>query len=257
MTTSSFDTDAHSFHPAVTDTQPAVTAQNLSVFYQKRQALKDISFTLSPHSLTAIVGPNGGGKSTLLKALMGMLPATQGDLVIRPDLWADKAYLPQQTAVDQSFPLRVYDVVGMGHFSHQGFYGAMQPEAHDQILRALEEVGMADCRHKSLSSLSGGQFQRVLFARLALQDASFILLDEPFTAIDSYTISHLVTLIQKWHQQGKTLVVVSHDIDLVQEYFPHTLLVAQSLLALGPTKEVVTLDHLRELKRMARQLEGQ
>ena len=236
-------------------THGALSLSNLSVTYNKHLALDNLSGTFEPGSLTAVIGPNGGGKSTLLKAILGLVPKTSG-LVNCQNFHQDQiAYLPQQSEIDRTFPLTVGDVVGLGLCHQEGFFGRVGLKSYKKIARALKEVGMSRCFNRSLHTLSGGQFQRVLFARLSLQEAPVILLDEPFSAIDSYTIDDLIKIILAWQQQGRTVIVVSHDLDLVRDFFPKALLLVNHCLAWGNTKEVATLENLRHAKRLFRDRE--
>lgn len=238
------------------DTDDLIRLNNLSVTYRNHTALERISGSFPRGSLTAIIGPNGGGKSTLLKAILGMVPLTSGTISLNKSLEGTMSYLPQQAEMDRSFPLTVQDVVASGHCQHQGFFKAFDRGLQQKVEAALEEVGMLECMNRALDELSGGQFQRVLFARLVLQDADCILLDEPFTAIDTYTINDLVKVILKWHKAGKTLLIVNHDLDLVQDHFPTSMMLARRILQWGNTKDVVTLDNLRRAQHISRHLEN-
>jgi zinc/manganese transport system ATP-binding protein len=233
-----------------------IRLDNLSVHYRQHIALERITGAFERGSLTAIIGPNGGGKSTLLKAILGMVPRTTGRVSLNQTLSGTISYLPQQVEMDRSFPLTVQDVVASGHCQHEGFFNRFDQGLQKKVEDALQEVGMLDCMNRALDELSGGQFQRVLFARLALQNADCILLDEPFTAIDSYTVQDLIKIILNWHTQGKTLLVVNHDLDLVQDHFPRALMIARRVLEWGPTKDVVTLENLKRAKHISRHLES-
>ncbi|MBA4749427.1 MAG: ABC transporter ATP-binding protein [Alphaproteobacteria bacterium] len=221
---------------------------NITVSYQNIPAIEGVSGVFEASSLTAIVGPNGGGKSTLLKALLGLVPLRQGRVTFQDCKRRDCAYLTQTAQVDRSFPLHVSDVVAMGLCQKQGFFRPLPQDTNVQVTRALERVGLGGYEQRLLSTLSGGQFQKVLFARLCLQNAPIILLDEPFAAVDAYTIEDLIHLIQEWHDEGRTLIVVSHDIELVREFFPSTLVMVGEALAWGPTQDVLTLETLRQAK---------
>lgn len=234
-----------------------ICLDDIHVQYRQHIALENLSGCFQKGSLTAIIGPNGGGKSTLLKAILDMVPLHKGKVRLDQSLKGNIAYLPQQTNLDRSFPLTVQDVVASGHCQHKGFFKKFDQTLQKKVEKVLDEVGMLDCMDRALDELSGGQFQRVLFARLSLQDADCILLDEPFTAIDTYTINDLIKIIKKWHKVGKTLLVVNHDLDLVQDHFPTTLMIARRILDWGPTKEIVTLENLKRAKRISRQLESQ
>lgn len=237
--------------------QGTLVLDKVSVSYRGHPALKNISGTFLPGSLTAIVGPNGGGKSTLLKTILGLVTLESGRIECQNFHRSDIAYLPQKSEIDRLFPLTVGDVVGLGLCHQEGFFKRIGPDSYRKIAQALKEVGMSRCFHRSLHTLSGGQFQRVLFARLALQEAPVILLDEPFAAVDSYTIDDLIQIILGWHRQGRTIIVVSHDIDLVREFFPETLLLVNHCLAWGETQNVATLENFREAKRLFRDRELQ
>ncbi len=245
-----------SFYDSHTESQDLIRLDNLCVKYRQHIALEALSGSFEKGSLTAIIGPNGGGKSTLLKAILGMEPLASGSISLNQNLQGTFSYLPQQAEMDRSFPLTVQDVVASGHCQHQGFFKGFDKKLQEKVEEALEEVGMLECLNRALDELSGGQFQRVLFARLALQDADCILLDEPFTAIDTYTVNDLIKIILKWHKSGKTLLIVNHDLDLVQDHFPTSLMIARRVLQWGNTKDVVTLENLRHAKHISRHLEN-
>lgn len=233
----------------------ALVIKDLCVSYRNHLALESVSGDIAKGSLTAIVGPNGGGKSTFLKSLMGFVPSTRGSIQISQDFEQSIAYLPQQSEIDKTFPLTVRDVVALGNCQHQGFFKAFPASDQDEINHHIKEVGMTGFGHKNLSTLSGGQFQRVLFARLAMQEGDLILLDEPFTSIDGYTVIDLMKIIKKWHKQGKTILVVCHDLELVHEHFPKTLFLARKVIGWGNTHEVLTAENLRRATRIAHNLD--
>lgn len=247
---------AHHRYQNIDDNDDVICFKDIQVNYRNHIALEHVNGCFQEGTLTAIIGPNGGGKSTLLKAILGMVPTSKGTVILDKKLQGNIAYLPQQNDLDRSFPLVVQDVVASGYCQHAGFFKKFDASLREKVEEALDEVGMLDCMNRSLDELSGGQFQRVLFARLALQDADCIFMDEPFTAIDSYTINDLMKVIQKWHAKGKTLLVVNHDMDLVQDHFPTSLLVARRILDWGNTKDIVTLDNLRLAKNISRHLES-
>ncbi len=231
---------------------PLVSIQGLSVTYKDCFALEGISGTFHKGTLTAVIGPNGGGKSTFLKTLMGLIKPEEGSLTFHEIGLKKIAYLPQQSEIDRSFPLTVRDAIALGLCPREGFFSRFDKSILGRVDQALQRVGLPSCGKRSLHTLSGGQLQRVLFARLIVQDADLILLDEPFNAVDPYTIEDLMRLIVAWQKEGRTVVVVSHDIDLVREFFPETLLIARKLLGWGRTEEVVTLDLLRDAKKLSR-----
>ena len=234
---------------------PFLQLDQVSASYNHVLALEHISLSLEKGGLYAVIGPNGAGKSTLLKTLNGVLPLKQGRLTLsqEPTGRAQSiAYLPQQSQIDRTFPISVLDVVAMGLWQHIGPFDAYPPHAQDQVLAALADVGMAGHIHRPIAALSGGQFQRVLFARLSLQNASLVLLDEPFNNLDESTVQDLIQLIRKWHANGQTIVAVLHDLDLVKDHFPHSILLARQLVASGPTSAVLTVENINEAYRLMR-----
>jgi zinc/manganese transport system ATP-binding protein len=231
---------------------PAITLENLTVTYDRHPAVHHIDGCFDTGSLTAIVGPNGAGKSTLLKAIMGLLDPAEGRIRCHAtDRRRDLAYLPQQAAIDRSFPINVADTVAAGAWHDIGAFGGIRPGTKRLIGEALQAVGLEGFERRPVGSLSAGQFQRVLFARLLLQSAPIILLDEPFTAIDARTTSHLLELVRHWHGAGKTVVAVLHDGEQVRRYFPRTLLLAREPIGWGPTEDVLTPANLLAMRRMS------
>jgi zinc/manganese transport system ATP-binding protein len=225
-----------------------IGCRNLCVDYRQLRALDDITCEFYSGTLTAVVGPNGGGKSTFLKALAGIQKIASGSVDI-DNLKANTiAYLPQTPDIDRTFPITVGDVVGMGLCPSVGFFRAFSDQDRRKINAALDSVGLTDYLNRPIHCLSGGQFQRVLFARIALQDAKIILLDEPFAAIDAATMEILATVLQQWQHQGKTIITVLHDFDIVREYFPTTLILARQAIAWGPTEDTLTRENLRQAK---------
>lgn len=231
---------------------PLITLEDVTVSYGGHVALDRVNGIVEQGTLTAVLGPNGGGKSTFLKLLLGLCKPRSGMVHYHGIGPRDMAYLPQQSMLDRSFPLRVYDAVALGLCQEHGFWTDLGGHAKNQVMGALTQVGMADYGDRSLDSLSGGQFGRVLFARLALQKSSIILLDEPFAAIDPYTIDDLVGVLHTWHRDGRTLIVVSHDLDLVKDHFPQALLLAQKNIAWGDTPSVVTDVHFKMARTLSR-----
>lgn len=194
----------------------------------------------------AIIGPNGSGKSTFLKAMMGLATIKSGRMNISGKDRRKMAYLPQLSELDRHFPINVHDTVAMGLLKKIGPFQKYTDDDEDKIMTALQKVGMEDFADNTILALSGGQFQRVLFARAMLQNPDIFLLDEPFTGVDTATTKILMDVILEWHNQGKTVLAVIHDYPLVKKYFPESILLARKLIASGPTLEVVTDDHLLE-----------
>ena len=227
-----------------------VTLDGLSVSYRGHPALHHISGRFARGSLTAVIGPNGSGKSTLLKSIAGLLPATAGRVAVSVPR-ARIAYLPQLAEIDRGFPIDVRDCVLLGCWPSQGAWGGVQGAQLARVDAALHAVGLEGFERRPLSALSSGQLQRVLFARLLVQDAELILLDEPFSAMDGKTTSALLALVRQWHQQQRTVIAVLHDDGQVRRHFPQALLLARELVAWGPTAEVVTDARLAQSRAMA------
>jgi zinc/manganese transport system ATP-binding protein len=227
-------------------TTSAIRFDNVTLGYDRRPAVHHLTGTLARGSLTAVVGPNGAGKSTLLKAIAGALPPLEG----RISTEAPIAYLPQAAALDREFPLSVHDLVSSGLWRRHGMFGGVSRADRHTIAEAIAAVGLTGFEDRPIGTLSGGQMQRMLFARLMLQDASVILLDEPLTAIDTKSAADLIALVQRWHRDGRTIMAVLHDLDLVKQVFPETLLIAREVIAWGPTETVLTAENLLAARRM-------
>lgn len=228
---------------------PAVELRDLTVSYRQHPALHHLSGSFANGSLTAVIGPNGAGKSTLLKTMAGLLPS-QGTLHIHTP-GQRLAYLPQLSELDRSFPMVVRDCVLLGGWSQTGAFGGVTPELLARTDAALHTVGLQGFESRAVGTLSSGQMQRLLFARLLVQDAQLILLDEPFNAVDSKTTSALLELVLQWQREGRTVVAVLHDDDQVRRYFPQTLLLARESIAWGPTAEVLTERNWQRARAMA------
>ena len=227
-----------------------VKVDNLTVSYRQHPALHHISGVFAAGSLTAVVGPNGSGKSTLLKAIMGLVPTAGGSIKVSVPC-AHIAYLPQIAEIDRSFPMDVQDCILLGCWPRHGAWGGVGVAQMESIHAALDSVGLQGFENRALSSLSSGQLQRVLFARLLVQDADLILLDEPFNAMDSKTVTTLLATIEAWHRQHRTVVAVLHDDAQVRGHFPQTVLLARELIDWGPTARVMTEQRLASARQMA------
>ena len=228
-----------------------IAFHDLTLGYERHPAVHHLSGAVETGSLTAIVGPNGAGKTTLLKGIIGTIRPLDGRLELNGIERHDIAYLPQQADLDRSFPISVLDVVCLGLWRRVGLFGAIGGRLLDEAIQALAAVGLAGFEQRSVGSLSGGQLQRVLFARVLVQDARLILLDEPFTAIDARTTADLLALVQRWHRERRTVIAALHDLDQVREHFPQTLLLARELVAWGQTPDVLAPAHLLRAKRMS------
>lgn len=224
-----------------------IRVSDLTVCHARRPAVHHLSGRFAPGSLTAVVGPNGAGKSTLLRALAGLHPAQSG----RIEGVGRIALLPQQSTIDRTFPLFCLDTVLFGLWAEAGPFRALPRDTRARAEAALAAVGLRGFERRPVGSVSSGQFQRVLFARLLLQDAPVVLLDEPFNAVDARTAADLLAMVRRWHGEGRTVVAVLHDLDLVRDEFPETLLLARDCLGWGPTAEVLTAANRLRARSMA------
>lgn len=227
-----------------------ISLENLTVSYRRHPALHHVNGAFARGSLTAVVGPNGAGKSTLLKTMLGLVRCNGGRVVTHVDAHRI-AYLPQQAEIDRSFPIKVLDCVLLGYWQAKGNWGGIDAKMAERARRALAAVGLDGFAGRPVSSLSVGQFQRVLFARILLQDAEVILLDEPFNAIDARTTGDLLRIISAWHAERRTVIAVLHDHDQVRRAFPQTLLLARNVVAWGDTADVMCEDNLLRARAMA------
>lgn len=223
----------------------SVRLSNLTVSYRRHPAVHHVSGEFAAGQATAIVGPNGAGKSTILKTMIGALRPDAGRVELGGVSRQHIAYLPQAAQIDRSLPVSVLDTVLTGTWRHMGAFGAARAQDWQAAQDALAAVGLGEFAQRPVSALSAGQFQRVLFARIMVQDAPLILLDEPFTAIDARTTHDLLALVRRWQAEQRTVIAVLHDFAQVREYFPHTLLLSREVVAWGPTAEVLTEANLQ------------
>jgi len=223
--------------------------RDVTLGYDRHPAVHHLSGEVASGALIAVVGPNGAGKSTLFRGLVGILEPLAGSIERSLDI-RDIAYLPQTADIDRSFPISVFDFVGTGLWRSTGFFGGIGKSARDEIAKALAAVGLNGFENRNIGTLSGGQMQRMLFARVLLQDAAMIVLDEPFNAIDAKTSADLLALVRRWHSEKRTVLAALHDMDLVRGNFPETLLLARGKVAWGVTPEVLTAENLLEARRM-------
>jgi zinc/manganese transport system ATP-binding protein len=224
---------------------------NLSVGYDRHPAVQRLTGQFAAGSLTAVVGPNGSGKSTLLKALAGHVRPLAGTIDrcgVRP---GEIAYLPQAHGLDLKFPLSLGDLVGFGLMGRRGLFAGFRAEDRERLARLMTEVGLAGLEMRPIGSVSGGQLQRALFARVMAQDAKLVLLDEPFNGIDARAAEDLAQVMAGWPAQGRTVIAVLHDLDLVRRLCPQTLVLAREAVAWGPTDQAVSPERLVEARRLA------
>ena len=224
--------------------------RDVTLGYDRHPAVHHLSGEVATGALLAVVGPNGAGKSTLFRGLVGILKPLAGSILTGGVAAKDIAYLPQSADIDRSFPISVFDFVGTGLWRQTGFFGGVGKEARASVAQALAAVGLSGFENRGIGTLSGGQMQRMLFARVLLQDARLIVLDEPFNAIDTKTSADLMALVERWHAEKRTVLAALHDMDLVRAHFPETLLLARGKVAWGATAEVLTSENLAEARRM-------
>jgi zinc/manganese transport system ATP-binding protein len=229
---------------------PELRFRDLTLGYERHPAVHHLDGAVETGALVAVVGPNGAGKSTLFKGVVGALKPLAGSIERDGRDARDIAYLPQVADIDRSFPIDVYDMVAMGLWRRRGLFGGIGGKDHHTIEAAIAAVGLTGFERRAIGTLSGGQMQRMLFARLLIQDARMIVLDEPFTAIDAKTSADLLDLVRRWHHERRTVLVDLHDIDLVKASFPQTLLLAREPVAWGPTGDVLTPENMLKARRM-------
>jgi zinc/manganese transport system ATP-binding protein len=228
-------------------TEACLTFHDLTLGYDSHPAVHHLAGTVRRGALTAVVGANGSGKSTLMKGIVGLIEPMSGSIARAPG--ASTAYLPQQSELDRTFPVRVVDLVAMGLWPRRGLLGRTTRSDRASVADALNAVGLTGFESRPLDTLSGGQLQRALFARVLVQDADIILLDEPFNGVDATTVDDLLDLVAKWHREGRTVMVAVHDLGIVRRHFPETLLLARWPIAWGPTGEVLRPENLAHARR--------
>ena len=228
---------------------PAIAVRDLTVAYRDKPVLWDIDLDVPQGVLMAIVGPNGAGKTTLIKSILGLLKLAAGKVSIFGDSYRQQrhriAYVPQRGSVDWEFPARVIDVVLMGLYGKIGWI--KRPGKAEKVIarEALDKVGILDLEKRQIKQLSGGQQQRVFLARALVQDADLYFMDEPFQGVDATTERAIIDILRSLREQGKTVLVVHHDLQTVREYFDHVMLLNIRHIASGPVENVFTMDHLK------------
>ncbi len=228
----------------------SISLTDVIVTYRRVPAVHHVSGTFEAGSLTAVAGPNGAGKSTLLKAIMGLLPVSDGRIDLAGLTARQIAYLPQMPEIDRSFPISVEQTVLLGAWPRAGAFGALDRVERTRAAGAIAKVGLSGYAHAPIADLSVGQWHRALFARLIMQDAPVILLDEPFAAVDERTTEDLMALVRNWRDEGRTVIAVLHDMSFVRRHFPRLLLLAREVVAWGPTEEVLTPETAERARAM-------
>lgn len=238
-------------------TKEILRFENLTLGYDRHPAVHHLDYGVNRGSMLAIAGPNGAGKSTLLKGINKDVKQLGGLIRLCGINHREIAYLPQKTSLDTAFPITVFDMVSMGMWHTLGSFRSFGKKGNTRVAEALHRVGMTGLEHRPIGTLSGGQLQRTLFARLLLQDASLILLDEPFNAIDSKSMKDLMALLHTLNDEGRTIIVVLHDLNLIRSEFSETMLLAREMVAGGPTEQVLTAHNLNQAQHLCEAFEAE
>ena len=223
---------------------------DMTVAYHRKPVLWDVDYDAPEGKLIGIVGPNGAGKSTMIKAVLDLVPKASGQVLIYGKPYHEQreivGYVPQRESVDWDFPVSALDVVCMGLYGRIGWVKRVKGKHRKLALEALERVGMHDFAKRQISQLSGGQQQRVFLARALVQDAKIYFMDEPFAGVDAATERAIIILLQDLLKAGKTVLVVHHDLQTVQQYFDHIILLNMRIVASGPVSEIFTSENLQK-----------
>ena len=226
----------------------AIEIKNLTVAYDEKPVLENLSLNIGKGQIWAVIGPNGAGKSTLIKTILEFLKPIVGDVKVNGEKYAKMrkkiAYVPQRGSVDWDFPTTLFDVVEMGSYGRVGFLKRVSKEEKVRVIEAIKQVDMLEFKDRQISELSGGQQQRVFLARALLQDAEIYLMDEPFQGVDSKTEKSIVQILKKLRDEGKTVVVVHHDLKSVPEYFDYVAMVNKSVVVSGKIEDVFTPENI-------------
>ena len=228
-----------------------ITIKNVGVSYAMQpHVLKDCNATIEGPTITGIIGPNGAGKSTLLKAILGLIQSS-GEILIDGEpakkVLQKIAYVEQKSKIDFTFPITIRECVALGRTVKKKPLQRLTKEDWGKVDAAIEEVGLTDLASRQIGALSGGQFQRVLLARCMVQEAQYIFLDEPFVGIDMLSEKVIMTIIRKWKEEGKTILMVNHDLSKVKEYFDQVILVKHAIVASGKTEDVFIKKYLDDV----------
>ncbi|MGK0365277.1 MAG: ABC-type Mn2+/Zn2+ transport system ATPase subunit [Saprospiraceae bacterium] len=233
--------------------QPTISVKGLSVSYDRKRVLTNIYLDIEPGLIYGLIGPNGAGKSTLFKAILGLIETNSGKISIEGKSIKKErkrvVYVPQRDDVDWTFPATVYDIVLMGRYPHKKIFQRMDAHDHDIAMKAMEDLGIDNLKERQIGELSGGQQQRVFLARAMAQEAEIFLLDEPFVGVDVTTEDQIIKSLKRLASEGKTLLVVHHDLATVKDYFDKVILLNQRMIAYGDTEATFTEENIAKAYR--------
>ncbi len=232
---------------------PAISIKGLSVSYDRKTVLANVYMDMEPGQLYGVLGPNGAGKSTLFKAILGLIPSNAGQVLINGEPVDEQrkkmVYIPQKGEIDWQFPATVMDVVLMGRYPFKGIFQRLNKKDKDIAMQALEDMGIANLKNRQIGELSGGQQQRVFIARALCQQADIFLLDEPFVGVDITTEKKIIDILKELGNQGKTILVIHHDLSKVRDYFNKIILLNQWVVAYGDTELTFTEENINRAYR--------
>lgn len=235
---------------ATTSNEPVIQVQNLTVSYHHKPVLWDVNFALPQGQIIGVIGPNGSGKTTLLKSIMGLLPVDTGEVRLfglpLKKVRGRISYVPQRESVDWDFPANIEDVVLMGRYRKDNLFKPLNKRDKEIAKEAMEQVGLLDLAKRPIAQLSGGQQQRVFIARALAQQADLYLMDEPFVGVDAATEDAILKLLTKMRDEGKTVIIVNHDLQTAYSFFDSIVLLRTRLIAAGPKQEVFTTKNLQD-----------
>lgn len=235
-----------------------IEVEDMTVAYEAKPVLWDVDINIPKSILMAVVGPNGAGKSTLIKAMLDLIKPVSGNVLFNGASYKSQrkhiGYVPQSESVDWDFPTNVLDVVLMGRYGEIGWIKRPKEEDKKKAREALEKVNMIEFADRQISQLSGGQQQRVFLARALVQDADIYFMDEPFKGVDAKTEKAIISILKELKERGKTIIVVHHDLQTVEEYFDWVVLLNTQIIASGPVSEVFTDENLRKTYRSTGQI---
>ncbi len=230
--------------------ETAIQIKDLHVSYDEKIVLEQVDLDIPSGKITGVVGPNGSGKSTLFKSILGLLEPNHGEITIQgkdiDDVRKSLAYVPQKDGVNWEFPATVFDVVMMGRYPHKSIFQGIGKKDHELTKKALDDVGMLEFTNRQIGELSGGQQQRVFIARVLCQEADFLFLDEPFVGVDIKTEEKIVEILKNLAQQGKTILVIHHDLSKVREYFDRIIIMNKGVVAEGDVQNTFSKENINK-----------